>query len=593
MSVLVINCGSSSVKYQLIRSVTGDVLLSGLIEQVGMDLSYEDALADVLKASASYSVKAVGHRVAHGGKDFHDAILIEQTVIDVIEKCIPLAPLHNPANLAGIQAAMAALPDVSHVAVFDTAFHARLPRRASTYAIDRTIAEAHGIRRYGFHGTSHRYAAEKAAEFLQRPLEQLRIITLHLGNGCSACAVEFGHSTETSMGMTPLEGLVMGSRSGDVDAGVLLTLMREGHYSLDDVDDLLNRNSGLKGLSGISHDLRVIEASAAEGDDNARLAIAVFAHRVRKYVGAYAATMGGVDAVVFTGGIGENSACMRRRILQRFDFIGLSVDEDRNQDIQVSTKEQVGIISPYTSKVSALVVKANEELMIAKQTQDVIDQMEEQSHQLESLPHIPIAVSARHVHLSKETFKILFGDDATLSHYKDTYQQGQYAAHEKVNLVGPRDHIKGVRVLGPLRVRDQVEISRTDEFKLGVDAPVRDSGQLEGAAPIILEGPKGTVHLPEALICARRHIHMNPNDARLFKVSDKDEVDISVNSHGRSLVFGDVLVRVHPSFRLEMHIDTDEANAAELSNGIDGELVYTETGSSAALYSKRTRNKIT
>ena len=323
MNVLVINCGSSSVKYQVVDTDSGKAIIAGKVERLGeQGRDHRAALLGILAETEQFKVAGVGHRVVHGGDEFHDACALTDDVVQAIDRCIPLAPLHNPANLAGIRAAREALPDVPHVAVFDTAFHARMPRRARTYAINQELATGHGIRRYGFHGTSHAYVAQRAAEFLGRPLDELRLITCHLGSGASACAVEFGHSVETSMGMTPLEGLVMGSRSGDIDPGIVLALARK--LGVDEVDQLLNRNSGLAGLSGHGNDLRDIQSRAADGDDGARLAISVFAHRVRKYIGAYAAVMGGVDAVILTGGIGQNSVQMRKRVLQRLEFFGAS-----------------------------------------------------------------------------------------------------------------------------------------------------------------------------------------------------------------------------------------------------------------------------
>jgi acetate kinase len=505
--------------------------------------------------------------VVHGGRDYHQSQLIDATVLEAIERHVPDAPMHNPYSLAAIAAARLALPDVPHVAVFDTAFHARMPRRATTYAIDYELAQQHGIRRYGFHGISHQYVAGIAAGFLQRSLADLRLITLHLGNGASACAVEFGRSAETSMGNTPLEGLVMGTRSGDVDAGVLLSLLRRGDIDVDALDDLLNNKSGLAGLSGLGNDLREIEQAAADGNDRARLAINVFAHRARKYIGAYAAAMGGVDAIVFTGGIGENSASMRGRILQRLEFLGCILDEDANRDASVVEDLDHAVITTERSRVEAIVVKTNEELMIARETFAVVSAAQQQ----EPL-NIPIAVSARHCHLTAETFAALFGRDATPTIERGLSQPGQYACAERVNLVGPRDRIDGVRLLGPLRAVNQVEISRTDEFRLGVDAPVRNSGNVHGSAPITLEGPAGSVQLAEGLICARRHIHMTPDDARAFAVTDGDDVTVAVVGGERDLVFGDVLIRVKDSYALEMHIDTDEANAAELGSGAAGTL---------------------
>jgi len=586
MSVLVLNAGSSTLKAQLIEPESGRLLEKMLVERIGeAGHTHERAVAEVLGKLSSSAVTAVGHRVVHGGPDFTSAVLVDDAVEAAIERCVPLAPLHNPANLAGLRGARKVLPGVPHVAVFDTAFHARIPRRASTYAIDQDVASKHGLRRYGFHGTSHAYVAGLAARSLHRPLADLRLVTLHLGNGASACAVEHGHSTDTSMGMTPLEGLVMGTRSGDLDPGALLLLARAG-YDAEALDDLLNHRSGLSGLSGVGNDLRDIEARAEAGDDRCRLAITVFSHRVRKYIGAYAAAMGGLDAVVFTAGIGENSASMRRRILQRFDFIGIELDEDKNADARVSHDSPVAFITADHSGVAGLVVKTNEELSIARQTVAVLRERER------SVPQspIPIAISARHVHLTQETFAVLFGPDAKPTRHKDISQPGQYACEELVNLVGPRGRIDGVRLLGPLRNKNQVEVSRTDEFKLGVDAPIRDSGNTEGSAPIVLEGPRASVSLSEGLICAKRHIHMAPGDAERLGVADGEEVEVAITGGPRDLVFGDVLVRVSPKFKLEMHIDTDEANAAELDPDASGELTYTDVlGAQAVLNPKRVR----
>jgi acetate kinase len=584
MNVLVLNSGSSSVKYQVIDTASSAVLHKGVIERIGQPTTHAEALAQVLEATRSFPLGAVGHRVVHGGDQFIDATRIDDAVEKSIEACVPLAPLHNPANLAGIRAARAALPGVPQVAVFDTAFHARIPRRARTYALDLDVAQKHGVRRYGFHGTSHAYVAHLAAKHLGRPLNELRLVTLHLGNGASACAVEFGHSTETSMGMTPLDGLVMGTRGGDLDPGAVLALLRSGEYDVQSLDALLNTKAGLAGLSGVGNDLRDIEKRASEGDDRCRLAVSVFAHRVRKYIGAYAAVMGGLDAVVLTGGIGENAVAMRNRILQRFDFLGLVLDDDRNAEVKVTREQPVASISAHHSRVAALVVKTDEELSIARQAADLVGD----KSAVKSLKPIPVAISARHLHLDAETFAALFGPDATPTKLKDISQPGQYACHEKVNLIGPRNRIDGVRLLGPLRSAPQVEVSRTDEFVLGVDAPIRDSGKTVGSAPITLEGPKGTVHLKEGLICAKRHIHMAPEDAQAYGVADGDEVEVAIAGGPRDLVFGDVLVRVSPKYRLEMHLDTDEANAAELSQGAEGQLTYTDVlGASAVLQKKR------
>lgn len=591
MATLVLNCGSSSLKYQVF-DIDGSRILQGSLQRVD---DFNAALAQVLAETSAQvgqgDIQAVGHRVVHGGERFHEATLIDDNVLAEIERCVPLAPLHNPANLAGIRAAQAAWPALPHIAVFDTAFHARLPRRSKTYALPKAVREEHGLHRYGFHGTSHGYVTQRAAQHLQRAAEELRLITLHLGNGASACAVEFGHSVETSMGLTPLEGLVMGTRTGDLDPGAVLTLMKSG-MNAEQLEELLNHQGGLLGLSGCSSDLRDIEHRAAAGDDACRLAINVFAHRVRKYIGAYAAVLGGVDAIVVTGGIGENSASMRKRILQRFEFLGARFDEDRNSDARVENSGATDVceLHAHSSRVALLVVATNEERMIAEQTQRVIASAIGSGTTAELAAPIPIAVSARHVHVDRSTFKSLFGEGAALTKHKDISQPGQFASEQKVNLIGPRATIEGVRILGPFRKSVQVEVSRTDEFKLGVDAPVRDSGNTRDSAPIILEGPAGRVQLNEGLICARRHIHMPPECAAQHGVKDRDEVDVAITGGPRDLVFGDVLVRVNEQYVLEMHIDTDEANAAELGRAQSGQLVYVPVlQATAGIQSKRAK----
>ncbi len=370
MNVLVLNAGSSSLKYQVLPA-EGEALARGVVERLDGPASVTEALTQITKAAVSFELGAVGHRVVHGGDAFVSAVVIDDAVERDIEACVPLAPLHNPANLAGIRAARAAFPSLPQVAVFDTAFHAHMPRWARSYAISPALAERHGFKRYGFHGTSHAFVAERAAQFLGRPLSSLRLITLHLGNGASACAVELGQSVETSMGMTPLEGLVMGTRSGDLDPGIVLALVRSGS-SADEVQDLLTSKSGLKGLSGVGNDVRDLEQRAEAGDEACQLSLEVFAHRVRKYVGAYAAVLGKVDAVVLTGGIGENARGMRRRILQRLEGLGVVLDEALNASATVSFQAPVALVSAPRSAVTALVVKTDEERSIAEQTRSLV-----------------------------------------------------------------------------------------------------------------------------------------------------------------------------------------------------------------------------
>lgn len=369
--VLVVNAGSSSLKYEVLDVETQASVLSGAVERIGVAGSgvpdHTAAIADVLDRLDAESIDAVGHRIVHGGSVFVAATVIDDTVEAEIDRLSVLAPLHNPPGLQGIRAARAALPFVPHVAVFDTAFHATLTPAAYSYAIDAAVAERHGVRRYGFHGTSYRYVSHGAAEVLGRPLEELRLVVLHLGNGASAAAIAGGRSVDTSMGMTPLEGLVMGTRSGDIDPAVLLHLQRVGGYDTDALDDLLNRGSGLKGLGGHS-DMRDLIAAADAGDDASSLAFEVYTRRVRRYVGAYAAQLGGIDALVFTAGVGENSARVREAAVEGLGFLGIAVDPARNG----AASGEPRVISPAGAAVDVLVVPTDEELQIARETVDVL-----------------------------------------------------------------------------------------------------------------------------------------------------------------------------------------------------------------------------
>ncbi|MFT4123287.1 MAG: acetate kinase [Microbacteriaceae bacterium] len=370
MNVFVLNSGSSSIKYQLIDVGSERALARGSIERIGEAgqlPDHETGVREILgRLPAGVAIDAVGHRVVHGGDRFAGPALVTDAVTRAIEELAVLAPLHNPANLTGIRAAAAALPGVPQVAVFDTAFHQSLPPEAYTYAIPAAVAAEHGIRRYGFHGTSHRYVSERAAQFLGRPLAELKTIVLHLGNGASAAAVDGGRSIDTSMGMTPLQGLVMGTRSGDVDPAAVLALQRAG-LDADAIDELLNKGSGLLGLTG-SGDMRDVQARAANGDEVADAALAVYRHRIRHYLGAYAAQLRGLDAIVFTGGVGENNSLLRRRVLRGLEFMGVRVDADRNELASAEPRR----ISPDDAPVAVLVIPTNEELEIARQTAGLV-----------------------------------------------------------------------------------------------------------------------------------------------------------------------------------------------------------------------------
>ncbi|MFT6398734.1 MAG: acetate kinase [Bradymonadia bacterium] len=588
MQILVVNCGSSSLKLALVDPKTGTYVASAKVERIGeaaptfrsgdgeatacAATDHEAALRFALPLLTNgHEIAGVGHRIVHGGSDFDCAVRLTEENIAKIEALSSLAPLHNPPNVAGVRAAQALLPDVPHIGVFDTAFHSTLPRRARAYAIPAELAEKHNVHRFGFHGTSHAFVARRAAQHLGRDVRDLRIITCHLGSGCSMAAVEYGRSVETSMGMTPLEGLVMGTRSGDIDPGALIALMRAENLDVDGLDRLLNKESGLAGLSGVGNDMRDIESRAAEGDESCRLALHVFCHRIRKYVGSYAAVMGGVDAIVFTAGIGENSPVVRHRVAQRLEFLGATFDEDANRDLSLSPASPVAPFSTPNSRVALLAIATDEQWEIAIEAAHLVADNDKVAQLT-----IPVAVSARHVHVTQETLEALFGPGATLTPDKPLSQPGQFAAKERVTLVGPKRRIEKVRILGPTRPKNQIEISTTDEFALGLDAPVRASGHVDGTPGITVEGPAGSVTLTDGVICAWRHIHMHPDDAARFGVQDKDVVDVAINSEMRDLIFGDVLVRVSPKYALEMHIDTDEANAAGISRGTEAVLLETD-----------------
>ncbi len=396
MKILVINCGSSSLKYQLLNMESETLMASGLVERIGIDGSvithkteagekivkevamadHKEALNQVLAAltdentgavKALSEISAVGHRVVHAGEKYSASVLIDDDVIAALEECVPLAPLHNPPNLIGIRAMIELLPGTPNVAVFDTAFHQTMPKEAFIYALPYEYYEKHGIRRYGFHGTSHRYVSERAAAMLGKDIKDLKIISCHLGNGASLAAIDGGKCVDTSMGFTPLEGLVMGTRCGIIDPAIVTFLMENEGLTAKEVDNVMNKQSGVLGVSGVSSDFRDIDRAAAVGNERAQLALDVFRRRVKKYIAAYTAVMGGVDAILFTAGLGENSITDRAEIVKGLEFMGVKMDDAKND---VRGKEV--IVSADDSKVKLLVIPTNEELMIAKDTLEIL-----------------------------------------------------------------------------------------------------------------------------------------------------------------------------------------------------------------------------
>ena len=396
MKVLVINCGSSSLKYQLIDMETENSLAQGLVERIGIEGSvltqkvegkdkyivktpmknHKEAIEIVLKAlvdgehgviKSMDEITAVGHRVVHGGEKYASSVLITEEVKKSIEECYKLAPLHNPPNMIGIEACEELMPNTPMVAVFDTAFHQTMPKEAFLYALPYELYAENGIRKYGFHGTSHMYVSNKVAEVMGKDIKDLKIVTCHLGNGASLCAVKNGVSIDTTMGFTPLDGIVMGTRSGSIDPAIVLYLINELKYSTEDVNTLLNKKSGVLGISGVSSDFRDIEDAAAKGDERAILALDIYHYRIRTQIGAYAAAMGGVDAIVFTAGVGENGPETREACLEGLEFLGVKVDKEKN-----NVRGKVREISTEDSTVKAFVIPTNEELVIARDTKKLV-----------------------------------------------------------------------------------------------------------------------------------------------------------------------------------------------------------------------------
>jgi len=398
MKILVINAGSSSLKYQLIDMSNESILAKGNAERIGIDnsrLSHIPAGKDKVEIKAEIKdhvqavrmvinallhpdygiisemseISAVGHRVVHGGERFSGSVVIDDTVMKAIKENVELAPLHNPANITGIEACKNVMPDTPMVAVFDTAFHQTMPKESYIYAIPYDAYEKYGIRRYGFHGTSHKYVALRAAKLMNRPIDELKIITCHLGNGSSITAVKNGRSVDTSMGFTPLEGLPMGTRCGTIDPAIIMFLMEKENMTHDQINRYLNKESGVLGISGVSSDFRDLDDAANNGNERAKTALQVFAYSIKKYIGAYAAAMGGLDCVVFTAGIGENNPYICQKACEGLEFLGIKIDEKRNE-LNVRGKE--GLISTDDSSVKVFSIPTNEELMIARETLELL-----------------------------------------------------------------------------------------------------------------------------------------------------------------------------------------------------------------------------
>lgn len=397
MKILVLNCGSSSVKYKLFDMTTKTILGQGGVEKLGMRgsflrhtradgdrvtlegeiLTHQSAIEYILGVLISQKhgairsleeIDAVGHRLVHGGEKFNSSVLIDDEVISKIEECIEIAPLHNPPNLAGINAIKELLPNIPQVGVFDTAFHQTMEPHAYMYAIPYSLYTKYGIRRYGFHGTSHRYVSKRACEFLGLEYEKAKLITCHIGNGASITAIKEGKSIDTSMGFTPVEGLMMGTRSGDIDAGVVTFLMDKEVLGTESASTLFNKHSGVLGISGVSSDMRDLDKAIAEGNDHAKLALKMYQYRIKKYIGSYLAVLGGADAIIFTGGVGENQSATREAVCSDMEWLGISIDSATN----ANTHGNEAIVSTPDSKIKIIVIPTDEELMIATDTMQII-----------------------------------------------------------------------------------------------------------------------------------------------------------------------------------------------------------------------------
>jgi acetate kinase len=590
--ILTVNCGSSSLKYRLFDGRSEHPLVKGLIDRIGLSNTVHvfdragvkgreqiegqgfaaafEAMVNGLGGKETLEkIEVVGHRVVYGGRDYSSAVEITDEVLGAIRAVEKTAPLHIPANIAGIEETRRLMPRAANVAVFDTGFHATIPKFARIYGIPYRFFEE-GIYKIGYHGTSHKFVSLQAAQFLKKRSSELKMITCHLGNGCSLAAIDHGRCVDTSLGMSTIAGLTMGTRCGDFDPGALLHIMKEHGLTPQEMEKVLMKESGLLGISGISSDMREILEAAGQGNDRALTALQLFCYNVKKYIGSFWAALGGIDVLVFTGGIGENAAEVRARVCQGLSGIGIVLDEAANRD-PAYRGSPAATISADNSPVKIMVVPTDEERMIARESVNTVSRARVTRVIKSHDKLIPVGVSAHHVHLSKEHVAALFGPGHELTFHAPLYQTGQFSCKEQVDLIGPKGRVDRVRVLGPARNETQVEISRTEEFKLGIDAPIRQSGDLEGTPGLTLTGPAGKIALARGVICAQRHIHIGTQDALELGVRDKDVVMIEVEGE-RSLIFGDVVVRVNPDFNLEFHIDTDEANAAEVGSGMKARL---------------------
>jgi acetate kinase len=566
---LVVGIGSGRAQH------TSSVMRSEKTVPVGKTLA--DAAQSVLQrltagAPAALSdlahLTAVAHRVAHGAEAYSRAVVVDDAVLeDIRSRATPACP-GTEANAAGIEAFRCLLPDIPQVAAFDTAFFAAIPPRAFMYAVPHAWYERHGVRRYGRGGLVHQQAALLAAAHLRQPLDGLSLITCCLGLSSSVCAIRGGHALDVSGGFTALAGLPGSTSSGDTDPGLAPHVAGLSGRDPQDVHHSLSAESGLLGLSGLSGDLVELIGAAGAGNERAELALDVFCYQLRKHFGAYWALLGDLDAVVFAGPAGTAAPELRARVCAGLRTLGVELDDDLNQSPSPDTRG-VSDVSFPGSATRILVVPTDESRMIAAATAEAVGHGAVSAAILARRRPIPVGISAHHVHLSQEHVEALFGPGHELTFRAPLSQPGQFACEEMVALVSEKGRVERVRVLGPERDETQVEVSRTECFALGVQAPIRMSGDLDGTPGILLEGPQGTVELEEGTICARRHLHASPEEALMLGLRNQDEISIRIAGE-RSLVFSDIAVRVHPEYRLDVHVDTDEANAAQLGRGAVG-----------------------
>lgn len=513
------------------------------------------------------ALSVIAHRLIFGGEGRDRPALIDDALTAELRRA-PAAPPELQANLEALDACRRLAPSVPQVAVYDTGFFQSMPPTAFLYALPYELYREGGVRRYGSHGLTHHQAALLAADCLETPLEELRLVSCRLDDTTSVCAIGQGRAVEGSSGLSVAGELPGPTSVGALGPGAVFRIVRQKGLSLEAAERLLTGESGLAALSGTSGDLRDLVVASEEGNERAALALDVWAHAVRKCIGAYVAALGGLDALLFTGRYGETEARLRAKVCEGLEGLGPELDARLNQAPEASTNGASDIAAARSS-ARILLLSTDEPRMAASEALSVIGREALAAVFRRRRQPIPIGISAHHIHLTQPHVEALFGAGHQLTFRAPLTQPGQYACEETVTLVGPKGKVQRVRVLGPIRPETQVEISRTEEFQLGIDAPIRASGDLAGTPGLQVDGPAGAVDLGRGVICAARHVHMSPEDALRFRVRDKDRIIVRVEGK-RGISFRDVLVRVHPDFRLDMHVDTDEGNAAELDQNAVG-----------------------